>query len=402
MRNSVLYTNRPEAAEEWGGVSQYLSPEEMEMLAAEQDRISRETLGKNYYSENLYPAGTTPTYIQRGETLDPNVDTRIGIEDIMPERPPGEKPPEQAMPRLYKAPESAPTIPGPPPGQEGFEDTTRAKFIQHAISEIGYDPLSINPETQAWDEMNAGHARAMKDYRDPNNREIWGIGPPAPNHYFYEERKRELAEKKSTGLQQLKFMMDEFDKQMEWKPIARGGAAIRESGEMIQSPEMPEEPPLITGVDAQGRPIRVPDVQGVVPYTKEEKPEYSPKQAMNRISTIDSTIARLKTTGTVDTEMAIKNPMLVGIIDTKDPEAVNQAIVSLEAERAEVIKYAPKGYGERVKSPIEGKQEGYEKTMKDAKDAIRQGAPKSKVRERLKKMGYTENQLSSSYFNWLR
>ncbi len=43
-----------------------------------------------------------------------------------------------------------------------------------------------------------------------------------------------------------------------------------------------------------------------------------------------------------------------------------------------------------------------EKIMKDAKDAIKQGAPKEAVKKRLLMMGYTEKQLQSTYFNWLR
>jgi len=75
------------------------------------------------------------------------------------------------------------------------------------------------------------------------------------------------------------------------------------------------------------------------------KSDYTPKQAMTRISVIDSTIARLKTTGSIDTTMAIQNPMLAALVDTKDPEAVKQAIQSLQNERTEILKYAPKGYG---------------------------------------------------------
>lgn len=74
-------------------------------------------------------------------------------------------------------------------------------------------------------------------------------------------------------------------------------------------------------------------------YQKPEKPEYTTKQALSRLSTIDSTIARMKSSGTIDTTMAIQNPALAALVDTKDPEAVKQAIESLENERNYVSKF---------------------------------------------------------------
>lgn len=43
-----------------------------------------------------------------------------------------------------------------------------------------------------------------------------------------------------------------------------------------------------------------------------------------------------------------------------------------------------------------------EQIMKDAKEAVKKGAPKGAVKKRLLEMGYTEKQLQSSYFNWLK
>lgn len=74
-----------------------------------------------------------------------------------------------------------------------------------------------------------------------------------------------------------------------------------------------------------------------------EKPEYKPGAALNKVSTIDSAIARLKSTGMVDAAIAIQNPELAAIIGTKDPEAVQQAIQSLQQQRAYVAQFIPKG-----------------------------------------------------------
>lgn len=79
------------------------------------------------------------------------------------------------------------------------------------------------------------------------------------------------------------------------------------------------------------------------PVEKPEKPEYTPKQALSRISTIDATIARLQSSGKFDTAMAIQNPQLAALLESKDPEAITQAIDSLKTERDYVSQFAPKG-----------------------------------------------------------
>jgi len=58
-----------------------------------------------------------------------------------------------------------------------------------------------------------------------------------------------------------------------------------------------------------------------------------------------------------------------------------------------VSDFLPKGYAQK---------QGYEKTMSDAKEAINKGASKVAVRKRLRSMGYSEQQLNSPYFNWLK
>jgi hypothetical protein len=78
---------------------------------------------------------------------------------------------------------------------------------------------------------------------------------------------------------------------------------------------------------------------------KPDKPEYSPKQALTRISVINGTIAKMKEKGSADEGVVRQNPMLEGIldVDVKDPEAIRKAIISLELERDYVSQFAPKG-----------------------------------------------------------
>jgi len=80
------------------------------------------------------------------------------------------------------------------------------------------------------------------------------------------------------------------------------------------------------------------------PKPRSEKPEYTAKQAMLRVSQIDMAIAKLKTSGTVSQEIAIQNPLLAQFINMTDPKAVAQAIATLEAEKEEVLRYVPETY----------------------------------------------------------
>jgi len=206
---SVLYTNRPEAAAEWDGVSQYLSPEVMDQFAASQDKINSDY---------------APTPIEK-------VPYEYGGFTFPGGKPP-DRPPEQELPKLYKATvnpsDNSPTIPGPPPGEPGFEDTTRGKFIEHAIKTIGFDPLSLNPQQQAWQEVTAKYGGS-------------GDTLPGPAYTIYEGRAKELTEKKQNGLMQLEFMVKMFDKDMGWENVSKGGALVQPgTGKMIQNPEIRE------------------------------------------------------------------------------------------------------------------------------------------------------------------
>ncbi len=74
-------------------------------------------------------------------------------------------------------------------------------------------------------------------------------------------------------------------------------------------------------------------------------------------------------------------------------------MVKRDIDRAIKLKQLPESYkiaGGEVKKPDP------EKIMIDAKDAIKKGAPKDAIKKRLLTMGYTEKQLQSTYFNWLR
>jgi hypothetical protein len=122
---------------------------------------------------------------------------------------------------------------------------------------------------------------------------------------------------------------------------------------------------------------------------KEDKPEWSPKQAMNRISAIDSAISRMKTTGTIDTATAIQNPLLAGLVDTKDPQAIKQAITSLQAERDEILPYAPKGYQKKVSAVTAPAQITYGDLYKDINAA---GSSSKAVTSLMNKYGYSKEE----------
>lgn len=161
------------------------------------------------------------------------------------------------------------------------------------------------------------------------------------------------------------------------------------------APKVPAAKPYM---DPQGGIILVdtnsPDAQTMidsgklVPYSKPakpEKPEYSPKQALSRISTIDATIARMKSSGTIDISMAIQNPAFAGLVDTKDPEAIKQAITSLTQEREYVSQFLPKP----IPQPKEDAPKMKTLDQKTAVEILKEArGDKNKAREIARKRGY--------------
>ena len=109
------------------------------------------------------------------------------------------------------------------------------------------------------------------------------------------------------------------------------------------------------------------------------KPEYTHKQALSRTSQINSAISRLKSTGTIDTATAIQNPALAALVNTKDPEAVKQALDSLEQERDYISEFLPAGTRNKTKTEIgkkppagyvdTGKKMGGKRVFSNGKDA---------------------------------
>ena len=187
--------------------------------------------------------------------------------------PPPSKPDLMAdMPKLYnqqKARKETPAIPGPPPGEPGFNETTRAKFLQHAIKEIGFNPLTIRPEEDAeiqvyrdWVERNSfdnlsesrkkditelltnqlGRTPTIDELRKVSPEQIDKRGEIIFSGPGIERTRERFKAKKVTGMEQLKFMMDQFDKDMEWKPIGAGGSFQPGTGETISPFREPKTP----------------------------------------------------------------------------------------------------------------------------------------------------------------
>uniref|UniRef100_A0A6H1ZK24 Uncharacterized protein n=1 Tax=viral metagenome TaxID=1070528 RepID=A0A6H1ZK24_9ZZZZ len=141
------------------------------------------------------------------------------------------------------------------------------------------------------------------------------------------------------------------------------------------------------GRDTETGEIKYRGDWGSEPSKRErpEKPEYTSKQALSRISTIDSAISRMKASGTIDTAIAIQNPELAGLLNTQDPEAVKQAIASLENEREYVSQFAPEKDVPKAK-PIIAKQLDQTTAAAILQEA---GGDKAKAREIAKKRGYS-------------
>lgn len=146
--------------------------------------------------------------------------------------PPAGKPDLTAgMPKLYnqqKTKDDSPTIPGAPPGEPGW-DTTRSKFERFARKQItdtlGEDPITMSVsqfKAKAWSEMNQAADEAQK-----TNLIV------SPNTSGYNQRVNEFIARKREGLQQLDYMMNQFDKDHELKTMKPGEALTDSAGKII-------------------------------------------------------------------------------------------------------------------------------------------------------------------------
>lgn len=168
-------------------------------------------------------------------------------------------------------------------------------------------------------------------------------------------------EEKAKAFGMMKTLVSNGDFTADERKTYLGGAEDAFKAALQESLTKPKEPPKkslgevrnyqqgdrnvsqeLVGYDENNQPIY--KTLGTGPKFKAnapEKPEYSPKQALSRISTIDSTIARLQSSGTFDTAMAIQNPQLAALLGSKDPESINNAIATLKNERDYVSQFAP-------------------------------------------------------------
>lgn len=162
------------------------------------------------------------------------------------------------------------------------------------------------------------------------------------------------------------------------KRLTIGQRVTRQEGDRSVTDE-------IIGFKENGAPIWEEVSRGPKFAPKVEKPEYTPKQALSRISTIDATIARMKSSGTVDIPMAIQNPAFAMLVDTKDPEAVKHAIASLESEREYVSQFAPKPIPQPKKETPKMKTLDQKTAVEILKEAR---GDKNKAREIARKRGY--------------
>jgi hypothetical protein len=210
----TLITNRPEAAAEYGGVSRMITPEDSKPYDTNEMRTGVQDNGTPWASN--VPGWEPPP-------------SKPSIMEGMPK-----------LPNQMKAKEERPTIPGPPPGENGFENTTRSKFERYAREQIantlGDDPVTMSVsqfKDKAWAEANSAAGEARK-----TNLFV------TPNYAGYNQRVNDFIGRKKEGLAQLDYMMQRFDKDHELKTLKEGEVFTDPSGKIItQNPKEVEQKP---------------------------------------------------------------------------------------------------------------------------------------------------------------
>ncbi len=235
----TLITNKRSSADEYaqqGGVSHYFENEDMGSPASSEMRTGVQDNGTPW-------ASNVPGW----------------------EPPPPKPDLTEGMPKLYnqqKAKDDRPTIPGAPPGEPGW-DTTRSKFEQFARKQIvetmGEDPVTMSVaqfKAKAWAEANEAADEARK-----TNLFV------SPNYQGYNRRVSDFIERKKEGLQQLSYMMDKFDKDMEQnKPVSvAAGATLVEpiTGKVVGRGASKEKP---VGMDNDNRIVMQDITTGRLTY----------------------------------------------------------------------------------------------------------------------------------------
>ena len=149
------------------------------------------------------------------------------------------------MPKTYdqqKKKDDSPTIPGPPPGEPGGE-FTRSKFEQFARKQIaetlGEDPVTMSV-TQFRQKARSEMLQSAEDARSTNLF-------VSPNYAGYNKRVQDFIDRKNEGLQQLGYMMDQFDKEHKTTILPEGAQMRDQTGRLVAEnpkdvvPKIPNE-----------------------------------------------------------------------------------------------------------------------------------------------------------------
>jgi hypothetical protein len=127
-----------------------------------------------------------------------------------------------------------------------------------------------------------------------------------------------------------------------------------------------------------------------------DKPEYTPKQALARISAIDGAIARITNSGKIDIATAILNPSLAATAGSQDPETIKAAITSLQNERKYIADFAPRGTVAEIKiNPVRPQSDRLSPAIDFLKKSVNEEDAIKRAKQ-LKAKGWTREDLNKA------
>lgn len=210
------------------------------------------------------------------------------------------------MPQLYKAPEKRDIPPDPRPDMDG------QRFIGLMKKEIGYDPETIDPLGQATKEIGEKYQR----FGSPSD---FYSGTRKMYDEDLKNRVLELSSKKKTGQDALRFSLEQFNKEMEWKPIGAGGSFQPGTGETISPFREPKTPKTPNEIELTQRALK------------------GDQEAQATLDAIDNRKAIEKWTPEKVTSVDLKRLSDMIAIATeggKEPSAIDIAVIQDMADKA--------------------------------------------------------------------
>lgn len=184
--------------------------------------------------------------------------------------------------------------------------------------------LPVVNTRREFDQWKEGLTSKAKDKLDEKANALYGV----PFHKLEEPEKAEVVKATEREVELAHPARAEAKPSYHYETNDQGQTSVFQDGKLVSG----------SGKGKTKEP-RAPE--------KPEKPEYSHKQALAKVSSVNSAIARMTSTGSIDPATAIQFPALAAFANSKDPKAVAEAVSSLKLERDYVSDFLPKGHAQK-------------------------------------------------------